>query len=317
MTAAIFSKTAVDVIDHPRMLEAGPVARDLWQWANLYARKHLTDGELPRAAVLSSPWGAGGKANARVAARLVEVGLWDVTETGWRQLRYADHNQTRDDVDADRAGARARQQKSRGAKKAAGNAGSRPVGHAAVTPSVTRDRSPPSRVTEASVTPAESESEEEREEITPQPPLGGREGVRGDPPSEPGQPPARPFEPGTAAAFEAGLRFGAAARKALGRAYSLERGGRQVSALCAALNAHAPPGDVAAALAWLDGSVAAWVASADPQYASGWSPLGWARWLNAGGPALKRAAPTPVQAVDPERSPWLDSARQQIADGGS
>lgn len=85
----IYARVDVNFGDHPRAFAAGPVARDLWVWGLLYCRKHELDGELPEGVVLSSPWGAGGKANAKVAAKLVEVGLWERTAFGWTICRYA------------------------------------------------------------------------------------------------------------------------------------------------------------------------------------------------------------------------------------
>lgn len=76
------------VVDHPRFLEAGALARDLWNWGMLYSGKHELDGELPLGAILNTPWGAGGKKNAPIAERLVEVGLWEKTETGYRISKW-------------------------------------------------------------------------------------------------------------------------------------------------------------------------------------------------------------------------------------
>jgi hypothetical protein len=95
------------VTDHPRFAEAGSQARDLWTWGMLYAGKHETDGELTMAAVLASPWGAGGKANVRVAAKLVEVGLWECTDRGFRICRWSDQgNKTRAELEEKRAAER-------------------------------------------------------------------------------------------------------------------------------------------------------------------------------------------------------------------
>ena len=106
-------KIRTNIIDHERLLEAGAVARDLWSWGMLYAGKHESDGELPMAAVLASPWGAGGKGNIKLALKLVEVGLWERTDRGFRVCRWAEQgNQTKAQIEADRAAARARKKKS-------------------------------------------------------------------------------------------------------------------------------------------------------------------------------------------------------------
>lgn len=102
-------KARTHVIDHPRFLAAGSVARDLWTWGMLYAGLHETDGDLPMVAVMSSAWGKGGKANVLIANKLVEVGLWERTDAGFRVLRWTEQgNQTKAQIEADRAAARAR-----------------------------------------------------------------------------------------------------------------------------------------------------------------------------------------------------------------
>lgn len=108
------------VIDHERFLDAGPHARDLWTWGMLYAGAHETDGELPMSAVLASPWGYGGRANIRLATKLVEVGLWERTERGFRVCRWAEQgNKTRAQLEEAREAARKKKaaQRSRFSKK--------------------------------------------------------------------------------------------------------------------------------------------------------------------------------------------------------
>lgn len=78
------------VIAHPRFLSAGVHGRDLWEWGIKYAGLYETDGDLPMEAVITAPWGKGGKANIHVALKLVEVGLWERTDSGFRMLRWAE-----------------------------------------------------------------------------------------------------------------------------------------------------------------------------------------------------------------------------------
>ncbi len=105
----LYVKQGTHVIDHHRFLEAGVVARDLWQWGMLYAGAHETDGDLPMVAVLSSAWGRGGKSNVTVAARLVEVGLWERTVSGFRICRWVEQgNQTKAELTSARAATRSR-----------------------------------------------------------------------------------------------------------------------------------------------------------------------------------------------------------------
>lgn len=117
-----FAKIRAHITSHVRFLEAGPVARDLWTWGMLHAAQQESDGELPMAAVLASAWGRGGKANVGVAARLVEVGLWERTETGYRILRFVEQgNLTKAKLEADRAAARERMNKRRTSRVGSGD----------------------------------------------------------------------------------------------------------------------------------------------------------------------------------------------------
>lgn len=95
------------VIDHERFLEAGPHARDLWEWGMKYSGKFELDGAIPMAAVLASPWGYGGRGNIKAANRLVQVGLWERTDRGFQILRWTEQgNKTRAQLDAAREAAR-------------------------------------------------------------------------------------------------------------------------------------------------------------------------------------------------------------------
>ncbi len=110
-----YVKKRTHIINHPRFLEAGALARDLYDWGMLYAGQLETDGEIATVAVLTSPWGAGGKKNAAVAERLVEVGLWERTPTGFRILRWTEQgNVTKAQLEADRKAARERMKRRRG-----------------------------------------------------------------------------------------------------------------------------------------------------------------------------------------------------------
>lgn len=110
----IYARVDVNFGDHPKALAAGAIARDLWTWGLLYSRKHELDGDLPKEVVLASSWGAGGKTNAKVAAKLVDVGLWVAVEGGWRIVNYSEKNETRDQIDQRRGTARERMRKVRG-----------------------------------------------------------------------------------------------------------------------------------------------------------------------------------------------------------
>lgn len=78
---------------HPKILRAGPVAAWIWQAALCYANRHATNGLIPRASLravypsdeLST------RALNLAAARLVEVGLWELDPDGWRIHDYEDY----------------------------------------------------------------------------------------------------------------------------------------------------------------------------------------------------------------------------------
>jgi hypothetical protein len=87
---ADYVKKRTHIINHVRFLEAGAIARDLYDWGMLWSGQQETDGEIPMAVVLASPWGAGGKKNVVVAQKLVDVGLWDRTDSGYRIRKWAE-----------------------------------------------------------------------------------------------------------------------------------------------------------------------------------------------------------------------------------
>jgi hypothetical protein len=75
----------------------------------LLSGQQETDGELSMVAVLSSPWGYGGRANVKAAAKLVAVGLWERTDKGYRICRWSEQgNTTKAQLDEHRSAARDR-----------------------------------------------------------------------------------------------------------------------------------------------------------------------------------------------------------------
>lgn len=119
----LWIKKGTHVIDHVRFLEAGAMARDLYEWGMLYSGKHETDGELPMTAVLTSAWGYGGQRNVKLSETLCRVGLWERTDRGFRILRWSEQgNQTKAQITADRVAARERKAR-RGSGKVRANDG--------------------------------------------------------------------------------------------------------------------------------------------------------------------------------------------------
>ncbi len=109
----LWVKLSTHVVDHQRFLEAGAAARDLWAWGMLYSGKHETDGDLPMAAVLASAWGAGPRGNIKPAMKLVEVGLWERTDSGFKISRWAEQgNETKASLTEKREAAKTRKSRS-------------------------------------------------------------------------------------------------------------------------------------------------------------------------------------------------------------
>lgn len=93
------------IVNHPRAHKAGP-AMATWTWALAYTRQEELDGHIP-AWSLRLSW-CGEKVAREHARRLVEVGLFEVTDDGWRLCRYEDKNETREQIAALRGDARER-----------------------------------------------------------------------------------------------------------------------------------------------------------------------------------------------------------------
>lgn len=103
-------KLADTFTDHPKVVAAGDRAAWLYVAGLCYCSRHLTDGEIPKDALgrlcgLPQP--------TKLAARLVDVGLWSVTETGWAVNDYTEHQRSRNEVETLRAGTRERVAKHR------------------------------------------------------------------------------------------------------------------------------------------------------------------------------------------------------------
>src|SRR5215207_3410137 len=95
--------------DHPKVMQAGPMAMWLYVSGLCYCGRLLSDGRIPRGQVrkLADVDGA-----MELAARLVQVGLWEECDEGFRIHDYLHYNPSREQVQAERA-----------AKVAAGQAG--------------------------------------------------------------------------------------------------------------------------------------------------------------------------------------------------
>jgi len=96
------------VRNHPKVLAAGPLAA--WQWvAGLgYASEFLTDGFIPKAALRALVPNQPHKTTLRLAEVLVDVGLWERADGGYRIHDYHDYQPTAARVREKRDAAKAR-----------------------------------------------------------------------------------------------------------------------------------------------------------------------------------------------------------------
>lgn len=92
-------RLADDFADHPKIVAAGPLAGWLWTCGLAYANRYLTDGFIPTAQVrrLADVEDAYG-----LAARLVEVGLWERAKDGFKIHDYHAYQPTSEDVRRER-----------------------------------------------------------------------------------------------------------------------------------------------------------------------------------------------------------------------
>jgi hypothetical protein len=95
----VWIKLEDQIAHHPKFLKAGPVASWLWVCGAGYCNKFLTDGFIPAGAVKT----LGGIENAgKLAAVLVQVGLWEKVDGGYQVHDFHDHNPTAAEVRARR-----------------------------------------------------------------------------------------------------------------------------------------------------------------------------------------------------------------------
>lgn len=82
--------------DHPKVLAAGPAAAWLYVCGLCYASRYLTDGFVPAGVVsrLSDL-----KRADDVATRLVDAGLWEAADGGYRIHDYLDYQRSASEVD--------------------------------------------------------------------------------------------------------------------------------------------------------------------------------------------------------------------------
>jgi hypothetical protein len=96
---------------HQKWVSAPPGARSLWVTAGSWAADHLTDGFVP-----THMLGIFG-ARAGDSRKLVEIGLWEVVDGGWRFRDWSDYQPSRESVLSEREKARQRQHDARARAK--------------------------------------------------------------------------------------------------------------------------------------------------------------------------------------------------------
>lgn len=100
--------------DHPKTVAAGPMAAWLFVCGIGYCNRLLTDGVIPTGQVRKL---ADVDNAMELAARLVEVGLWEAVEGGYRVHDFLDYQPSAEQVKAERVGNAQRQQEWRERQK--------------------------------------------------------------------------------------------------------------------------------------------------------------------------------------------------------
>jgi len=111
---------AVDFWRHPKAIQAGRDGRDLFLCALGWSGEYKQDGHLPGEALdqLAALVGLNAAAARKAAARLVDVGMWELEDGGWLIHDYLDWQMSAEERDA-RAERAAERQRDYAARKAA------------------------------------------------------------------------------------------------------------------------------------------------------------------------------------------------------
>lgn len=150
------------IFDHPKCIDAGEDATNLFVRSIVWCSKQLTDGRIPKAAlrVLTQRRDADA-----LAAKLLEVGLWEDRDGAWWVHDFLDYNPSRESVEGRRADVSAK----RSAAGKAGNAkrwGSQDDRKAIANGSQTDRKSSQPVIANASPRPVPSPPQEEEEDKT-------------------------------------------------------------------------------------------------------------------------------------------------------
>jgi hypothetical protein len=95
---ALFIRLKCGLAQEEKFIKAGPAASWLWQAALSYSREKCTDGYIPKSVLTSLVPGV--KGACKLAARLIDAGLFDDALGGYLIHDYLDWNPSRDEVHA-------------------------------------------------------------------------------------------------------------------------------------------------------------------------------------------------------------------------
>lgn len=102
--------------EHPKVIQAGPLASWLYVRSLCYTAKYLTDGFIPQSAAEHLAMFAG--TSPELLEKLVECSLWERVNGGYKIHDYLDYNPTGAQVKAERAAAAERMRQKRDGKSA-------------------------------------------------------------------------------------------------------------------------------------------------------------------------------------------------------
>lgn len=303
----LWVKVLVDFVDHEKTIaaidEGGGDAGWLWLKAMSWSRRRLTDGRLPHAVVRDLARFSKAKPE-KLAAALVNAGLWEAVEGGYQIHDFADFAPTKEQVEAKREATRtnvANYRRKQAGNKAAGNAdvtGYKRDTGADVTPMF----DPVSEVSEVSDPPSPPDPSSTNAGVTS---AARRDGAAPSGSAEPTEGDivrayVRGVEDGTAGPF--GRKLDADDRGQL--TYLWER--------YALANEQPVPADF---LARLTANVTEWVRiynnPKERKYAAGWAVHRFVAWLQE-----RADAESDEPEAAPKASRWADPTPDELAAAG-